>query len=602
MGGTEGMSVDGVGGPAPNDPVPPSYAESVLGLPISTHVSCPTCPGVAEELPSWGAPHGSCLRPSVHLHLMLHVRDNARDPPARLLPGDGTCQAPTHAAVLAYAAAMGQRADERAGGCGRCTACCFVQPVHPCPDIAQHDLAPPWIAGKTNLQVELRELAVVGHAKRVDGGTLPMSIARHFADDPVALRSERGPGCQSDCDRLSTVRKTRSWCHEDGRPPAFVLAVLGRFGGCVRDGRVGTMKNMSRVRLAAAAEDSAVTLVEGQRPYAVEIEVQHTQPYLASGHWVASARFADELRLWDDATTSPLAEPLAAQAEGQSHLYAVLYRHVDVQPPSRRPRPLINPTGRNWCPFNVTLITIAATWHVLGPGLRKHGPVTRALDAVMSLMFDTTAPAGAAVGTLPRELGALEHFTGIFFDMSTAHVRGGQLPMCEVWIWLVQSLRTEHYAWRNVAFYRGYAAAEPAGFSFEDLCRPFSLGDSGNAGRIAGKAGDYEWLGSHHGWVQWAFPTALEGQTGTLARFSHGKLTSSEATQTFSAVAYARVLSSWTSWACSSRPLRGGRARLWRPRGSDGHGLAGSASRETLEEPGKRARVTGSSDHTTTSV
>ncbi len=85
--------------------------------------------------------------------------------------------------------------------------------------------------------------------------------------------------------------------------------------------------------------------------------------------------------------------------------------------------------------------------------------------------------------------------------MSSQHRRGDQLPMCEVW--LTQALRTEHYAWRNVAFYRGYAAAEPAGVFFEELCRPHVQG---------GKAGDYTWLEEHHGWVQWAFPTMSQGQ------------------------------------------------------------------------------------------
>ena len=38
---------------------------------------------------------------------------------------------------------------------------------------------------------------------------------------------------------------------------------------------------------------------------------------------------------------------------------------------------------------------------------------------------------------------------------------------------------------------------------FEELCRPHIRG---------GKAGDYEWLETHHGWVQWAFPTTSQGQ------------------------------------------------------------------------------------------
>eukprot|EP00664_Eupelagonemidae_sp_cell27_P008877 gene8877-6791_t len=89
------------------------------------------------------------------------------------------------------------------------------------------------------------------------------------------------------------------------------------------------MKNLSRVSLSGPREDAAVALIDGQCRYAVEVEVLHTSPYLNRGHWVASGRFADELRLWDDGNTLPLRQPLAAEAEGQSNLYGVLYRRSD---------------------------------------------------------------------------------------------------------------------------------------------------------------------------------------------------------------------------------------------------------------------------------
>eukprot|EP00664_Eupelagonemidae_sp_cell27_P002788 gene2788-9078_t len=238
------------------------------------------------------------------------------------------------------------------------------------------------------------------------------------------------------------------------------------------------MKNL----LCGPGEDAAVALIDAQCRYAVEVEVLRTSPFLDRGHWIESGWFADELRLWDDANTVPLRQLLAAEAEGQSNL--------DVPPPPRQARPLANPPGRNWCPFNVTLIALAATWHVLGPGLRRHGPATRTLLGIMGMMFDTTAPAGTAVGTQAGELHKLASFTDMFFLMRPQHARGDQLPMCEVWGWLVGALRTENYAWRNVAFYRSFAAAEPAGFTFEDLCRPQARG---------GKAGDYDWLEAHHG-------------------------------------------------------------------------------------------------------
>ncbi len=55
-------------------------------------------------------------------------------------------------------------------------------------------------------------------------------------------------------------------------------------------------------------------------------------------------------------------------------------------------------------------------------------------------MFDPDVTNGAAVGTRPGERGALEDFTGMFFEMNSQHQRGDQLPMCEVWVWLTQSL------------------------------------------------------------------------------------------------------------------------------------------------------------------
>eukprot|EP00664_Eupelagonemidae_sp_cell27_P010514 gene10514-4765_t len=380
--------------------------------------------------------------------------------------------------------------------------CCAVQPVHPCPGNALHDEFPALLQSRSGLERTLREAATPILAMQKDGGTLPASIARFMSDDPVGQAGHRC-GCSEGCRCVETVRKTRTWCHEDGHPPAFVLAVLGRFGGCVRDGRVGLLKNLSRVALSDANTDAAVTLIEGQCQYLVEVEVLHTQPTLDGGHWITSGRFEHSLHMWDDATVTPLQQPLAATQEGQNHLYAALYRRSDIPPPPRRPRPLVNPHRRNWCPFNATLITIAAAWHELEPGLRLHGPVTRALVAVMRLMFLPTAPLDAAVGTLPGELAALTHFVQMFHGMRPEHAQGSQLPMYEVWAWLTAALRTEHYAWRNVAFYRGFVAAEPAGFFFEDLCRPLARG---------GKAGDYDWLESHHGWVQWAFPTMSQGR------------------------------------------------------------------------------------------
>ena len=92
----------------------------------------------------------------------------------------------------------------------------------------------------------------------------------------------------------------------------------------MRGGQVGAMKNLSRVRLSAEGQDAAVPLVEGHSPYAAEVEVLHTEPFLTRGHWVVSGRFAHELNMWDDATVTPLAAPLAAQPDGQSNLYAVL--------------------------------------------------------------------------------------------------------------------------------------------------------------------------------------------------------------------------------------------------------------------------------------
>eukprot|EP00664_Eupelagonemidae_sp_cell27_P006769 gene6769-5781_t len=486
------MAVDDEGtlGPTASDPVPVSHVERVWGIPVSSHLECPACPDLPTVTPTWDAPHGSRCRPQIHMQLHLHVHDDARGPPVRLARGDGTCQAPTHRSLLSYVAALDLEVDERADSCGRCRLCCVMQPAHPCPGNGLHDVLAPLLHSRRGLEQTLREVAAPLLAMQKDGGTLPASIARFMSDDPVGQAGHRC-GCSKDCRCVQTVRKTQTWCHEDGQPPAFAFAVLGRFGGCVQGGRVGQIKNLSRVALSDPQTDAAVTLIRGQSPYAVEVEVLHTEPTLHKGHWVASGRFAHGLHLWDDAT------------EGQSHLYAVLYRRSDVTPPPRRPRALVNPHGYNWCPFHVTLITVAATWHVLEPGLRKHGPVTKALVAVMQLMFDGTAPADAAVGTQPGELGTLTHFTQMFFRMRPAHAPGSQMPMCEVWDWLAEALRSEHNAWRNVAFYRGFTAAEPAGFFFEDLCRPLARG---------GKAGDYAWLEAHHGWVQWAFPTLSQGQ------------------------------------------------------------------------------------------
>eukprot|EP00666_Eupelagonemidae_sp_cell4sb_P002414 gene2414-7727_t len=87
--------------------------------------------------------------------------------------------------------------------------------------------------------------------------------------------------------------------------------------------------------------------------------------------------------------------------------------------------------------------------------------------------------------------------------------------MCEVWSWLVCALREEDYAWRNVAFYRGFALARPAGFSLDQLLRPRANG---------GRAGDYDWLEREHGWVQWAFPTLLHGTNPHASPLTHAEV------------------------------------------------------------------------------
>ncbi len=113
---------------------------------------------------------------------------------------------------------------------------------------------------------------------------MSMSLDRLLADDPVGLSGGHRCDCRPGCECKSAVRMSRTWPHEHGRPPAFVLAVLGRFGGCVRGGQVSGMKNLSRVGLSAAGQDAAVSLVEGQAPYTVEVEIQHTEPHLSRGH------------------------------------------------------------------------------------------------------------------------------------------------------------------------------------------------------------------------------------------------------------------------------------------------------------------------------
>eukprot|EP00665_Eupelagonemidae_sp_cell47_P014263 gene14263-biopygen10872 len=240
------------------------------------------------------------------------------------------------------------------------------------------------------------------------------------------------------------------WPHASGEPPRFVLAVLGRFGGCFTDGQVGRVKNMARVALAAAGQPAEQSLLAGEPPYCTAVEFVHTAPTLACGHWIASADCAGHLLHFDDAAVKPLPARFATTPWGQSHLYAVLYRHRAVPPPPRRPRGLSNPPGRNWCAFNVVLVAIACTWHVLGERLRVHGPVSTALAAVMACVFTETGE-HVPVGTLPGEMEALQRLTGLFFAMRLRHVQGAQVPMCEVWGWLLDSLREEDYTWRNVA-------------------------------------------------------------------------------------------------------------------------------------------------------
>eukprot|EP00660_Eupelagonema_oceanica_P001762 gene1762-8433_t len=161
----------------------------------------------------------------------------------------------------------------------------------------------------------------------------------------------------------------------------------------------------------------------------------------------------------------------------------------------------MNPPGENRCAFIVVLVALASMWHVLSAELREHGPVSAALGAVMACMFrgDLQQP----VGSLPGEHTVVRRFIALYFAMKPWHVQGEQQAMCEVWEWVVGALREEHYEWRNVAFYRGFTPMQPSGVSVDALLKPAARG---------GKAGDYVWLESHHGWVQWAFPTCEQGQ------------------------------------------------------------------------------------------
>eukprot|EP00664_Eupelagonemidae_sp_cell27_P000882 gene882-6517_t len=148
LGATEAMSLDVTDGlgPSASDTVPVSHVEKVLGVPVSSHVTCPVCPGFPTVESTWEAPYGSRSRPQVHTHLSLHVHDGANGAPARLPRGDGTCQAPTHTLLLACVTAAGLDVDDRAGDCGRCRVCCALQPVHPCPGNGLHDEFSPILA------------------------------------------------------------------------------------------------------------------------------------------------------------------------------------------------------------------------------------------------------------------------------------------------------------------------------------------------------------------------------------------------------------------------------------------------------------------------
>eukprot|EP00660_Eupelagonema_oceanica_P019700 gene19700-biopygen33027 len=178
-----------------------------------------------------------------------------------------------------------------------------------------------------------------------------------------------------------------------------------------------------------------------------------------------------------------------------------MYRHSDAPPPRGRPRSIANPPGANRCPFVVVLVGIAATWHLLGEQLLQHGPVSSALAAVMACMFRGEA-ATVPVGSLPGETAVLLRFIDLYFQMNTSQVRGEQQAMCEIWGWLVDALRIEHYPWRNVAFYRGFAHMQPSATSLDSFLKPVAKG---------GKATDYAWLEAEHGWVQWVFPTTEQG-------------------------------------------------------------------------------------------
>eukprot|EP00666_Eupelagonemidae_sp_cell4sb_P004409 gene4409-14576_t len=280
----------------------------------------------------------------------------------------------------------------------------------------------------------------------------------------------------------------------------FVLCVLGRFGGCVHEGLVSDMKNLSRLRLAdpETSDTGAAALRDRIPAYLPMTEFIHTGESLARGHWVLGTSLAGGHYLYNDTETGLLRAPLASEPAHQSKLYAVLYKHPNAPEAPHRPRPIMNPhpggpghsdpPGPNRCAFNVVLVAIAGTWHVLGLQLRRHGPVSRSLAAVMECMF---APAlgHTAVGNMPGEAGVLRRFTSLFFSMRPRLPDGEQLAVSEVWGWLFDALREEHYQWRNVAFYRGLshqagdAVAGPAASSTSVSDRPSGHTDTATEDR-----------------------------------------------------------------------------------------------------------------------
>eukprot|EP00660_Eupelagonema_oceanica_P017706 gene17706-1836_t len=61
----------------------------------------------------------------------------------------------------------------------------------------------------------------------------------------------------------------------------------------------------------------------------------------------------------------------------------------------------------------------------------------------MTCMFDG-GPDRGPVGTQPGEEGVLRRFTSMYFEM-TGNVVGEQQDVREVWQWLTDALRDEHY-------------------------------------------------------------------------------------------------------------------------------------------------------------